>query len=141
MNYYINATPSENGNYGNPQSNGRDGMYELPDALLGAYLDSMGFVTLTVSNDTVTAVERNVAAYDAYQAEHPAPEPPTPAEQREEAYNTMEIVQWDGERITVTHAAELWNYYAAEGSEKAEELQTLIAAAKAEIREMYPDEA
>lgn len=72
-------------------------------------------------------------------AEPVLPEP-TPAEQREEAYNTLEIVAWDGEQITVTHAAELWAYYAAEDNEKAGALTARIAAAKARIRELYPDE-
>lgn len=141
MSYYINSAATENGSYGNPQSNGREGMYELPDELLGAYIETMGFAELTVEDGVVKAVAVNQAAYDAYQAEHPAPEPPTPAEQREEAYNTEEIIDWDGGKITVTAAAQLWEYYAAEGSEKAETLTHLIAEAKADIRERYPDEA
>lgn len=64
----------------------------------------------------------------------------TPAEQREQAYNTQPLVEWDGETLTVTQAATKWQYYAAEGSEKAGELQVLIAAAKHTIREQYPDE-
>lgn len=64
---------------------------------------------------------------------------PTPAQQREQAYNTETIVSWSGEMITVTQAAQLWQYYAAEGNEKATELQALIAEAKATIREKYPD--
>lgn len=63
----------------------------------------------------------------------------TPAQQREEAYNTEAIIYWDGAYITVTAAAQLWQYYAAEGNPKAYELQNLIAAAKTEIREKYPD--
>lgn len=63
-----------------------------------------------------------------------------PKEQREKAYNTEKVIAWDGSTLTVTEAATLWQYYAAEGSDKATELQTLIAAAKAEIRERYPDE-
>lgn len=77
--YYINSTPSENGNYGNPQSNRTEGAYELPDALLGDYIDTMGFAMLTVLDGVVTAVERNTEAYDAYLAEHP----PQPAPERE----------------------------------------------------------
>ncbi len=74
--------------------------------------------------------------------ELPVPEviPPTPAQQREEAYNTQPIVDWEGEKLTVTQAAQKWQYYAAEGSAKADELQTLIAAAKQTIREQFPDE-
>ena len=74
--------------------------------------------------------------------EVPAPEvvTPTPSEQREEAYNTQPIVTWEGEQLTVTQAAQKWQYYAAEGSARADELQVLIAAAKQTIREQYPDE-
>ena len=64
----------------------------------------------------------------------------TPTQQREEAYNTMPIVEWEGQMLTVTQAATMWQYYAAEGSEKATELQTLIATAKQTIREQFPDE-
>ena len=74
----------------------------------------------------------------------PEPEPdpePTPAQLREEAYNTKVIIEWNGEMLTVTQAAQLWQYYAAEGStEKTEELTSLIASAKQSIREQYPDE-
>ena len=63
----------------------------------------------------------------------------TPAEQREEAYNTQPIIEWEGQMLTVTQAAQKWQYYAAEGNPKADELQTLIAAAKQSIREQFPD--
>lgn len=63
-----------------------------------------------------------------------------PTQQREQAYNTLPIIEWDGEMLTVTQAATKWQYYAAEGSTKADELQVLIAAAKQSIREQYPDE-
>ena len=72
--------------------------------------------------------------------EVPVPPTPAPAKQREEAYNTQAIIEWDGTRLTVTQAAQLWQYYAAEGSTKADELQALIAAAKETIRKQYPDE-
>lgn len=74
--------------------------------------------------------------------ELPVPEviPPTPAQQREEAYNTHPLVEWEGEQLTVTQAAQKWQYYAAEGSAKADELQALIAAEKQTIREQYPEE-
>ena len=64
----------------------------------------------------------------------------SPAEQREQAYNTEKIISWGGESLTVTEAATLWSYYAAEGSDKAAELTALIVTAKADIRERYPDE-
>ena len=64
----------------------------------------------------------------------------TAIEKREEAYNTEAIIEWDNNMITVSHAAQLWYYYAAENSPKAEELQLLIIDAKNSIREKYPDE-
>lgn len=63
----------------------------------------------------------------------------TPSQLREAAYNTERVILWDGDFITVTEAAQQWQYYAAEGNIKADELQTLIAQAKAEIRAKYPD--
>ena len=66
---------------------------------------------------------------------------PTPAQKREEAYNTQAIIDWNGSKLTVTGAAQLWQYYAAEGNTaKTDELTALIAEAKASIREQYPDE-
>lgn len=64
----------------------------------------------------------------------------TPTQQREKAYNTQPIIEWEGQTLTVTQAAQKWQYYAAEGSARADELQALIAAAKQTIREQYPDE-
>ena len=66
--------------------------------------------------------------------------PTNPSEQRETAYNTQPLIEWDGETLTVTQAAQKWQYYAAEGSARADELQALIATAKQTIREQYPDE-
>lgn len=71
--------------------------------------------------------------------QHPEAVKPTPTEQRENAYNTDPVIEWGGEMLTVTQAATMWQYYAAEGSEKASELQALIATAKQTIREQYPD--
>ena len=63
------------------------------------------------------------------------------AQKREEAYNTRPVVAWGGEMLTVTQAAQKWQYYAAEGNEKAEVLQALIREAKAAIREEFPEDA
>lgn len=75
--YYINKTPTDNGNYGNPQSNGNG--YALPDSLLDSYIATMGFAIIALDGDTVTAVEVNQDALDAYLAEHPDV-PPQPEE-------------------------------------------------------------
>ena len=66
---------------------------------------------------------------------------PTASQMRENAYNTEQVVEWDGAMITVTEASQKWQYYAAEGNTvKIDELTALIAEAKASIREQYPDE-
>lgn len=70
----------------------------------------------------------------------PVPRELTPAEKRELAYNTVACVEWDGDMLTVTQAAQQWAYYAAEGrTDKTDALTVLIAAAKQAIREQYPD--
>ena len=66
--YYIKSQPNENGNYGNPVSNQREGMIALPDNLLSAYIATKGFADLTFDEDIVTAVSVNQDAYDAYMA-------------------------------------------------------------------------
>lgn len=66
--YYINKTASENGYYGNPAGQAFDGCLALPDELLPAYLQANGFVTITMQDDTVTSVEKNEAAWDAWNA-------------------------------------------------------------------------
>lgn len=59
----------------------------------------------------------------------------TPSQQRENAYNTDKLIPWNDDTLTVTEAAKLWSYYAAEGdTDTAAELTALIAEAKAAIR-------
>lgn len=84
-----------------------------------------------------TYCEKHGYAYEAIP--EPVEPAPVPAEQREQAYNTEAVIEWDGEMLTVTEAAQLWQYYAAEGSDKATALTALIAEAKQIIREKYPD--
>ena len=77
--------------------------------------------------------------------EPPTPPEPTPADRRREAYETEAIINWpenSTEKITVDQANQLWLDYSAEGKEDiAAKLQDLIAIAKGDIRERYPDEA
>lgn len=63
----------------------------------------------------------------------------TPAQQRKAAYEGEALVAWEGQLLTVTEAAQVWQYYAAEGNVKSYDIQRLIAEAKATIRETYPD--
>ena len=74
--WYINATPNETGDYGNPMGQVFPGCVALPDELLGPYIEAKGFVYLEVKDGEVVAVEVNQEALDAYLAEHPdQPEP------------------------------------------------------------------
>lgn len=65
--------------------------------------------------------------------------PYTPEELRENEYITNKCVTYDGKTMTVDEANTLWIKYQADNNVKAAELTTLIAAAKATIREKYPD--
>ena len=66
--------------------------------------------------------------------------PYTPEELRERAYETDKVISYEGKMLTVDEANRKWQEYQAEGHSKANELTTLIANAKATIREQYPDE-
>lgn len=66
---YIKSTPNKAGGYSNPQSTPAKGLLYLPDELLTEYIEYKGFVILTVDGDTVTAIEKNTEAFDAYAAE------------------------------------------------------------------------
>lgn len=89
--------------------------------------------------DGTQAVERTE---EELEADRKAREPVlTPAQQREQAYNTQPIVEWDGQLLTVTEAAQQWAYYSAEGATgKTLDLTALISQSKRTIREQYPDE-
>ena len=65
--------------------------------------------------------------------------PFTPMELREKAYETERCIEWDGNIMTVDEANDMFLKYDAEGNTKANELTSLIAAAKAEIRERFPN--
>lgn len=69
--YYINPTPNESGNHGNPMGQPFPNCVTLPDDLLSPYLVAKGFVTLTVENGAVTSLETNQEALDAYEADTP----------------------------------------------------------------------
>ena len=72
--YYINLTPNETGNYGNPMGQPFPDCIQLPDDLLSDYIAYNGFINLTINGDTVTAVEANTEAWEAWKATLP-PEP------------------------------------------------------------------
>lgn len=63
--YYINPNGP---NHGNPMGQPFPNCVALPDELLSAYLDTMGFCTLTVEGGIVTALAVDQEALDAYNA-------------------------------------------------------------------------
>lgn len=65
--------------------------------------------------------------------------PYTQKELREYTYETKKTISYDGDMLTVDEANRKWQEHQAEGNSKANELTTLIANAKATIREQYPD--
>ena len=69
--YYINSSPNETGNHGNPMGQPFPNCMTLPDDLLSPYLAAKGFVALTVEDGAVTSLETNQEALDAYEADHP----------------------------------------------------------------------
>lgn len=75
--YYINLTPNTSGNHGNPMNTPFPNSVALPDELLTPYIEARGFVTLTLDGNTVTSVETNQEALDAYLAENPDTDPVT----------------------------------------------------------------
>ena len=78
--YYINATPNELGNYGNPMGKPFPGSVDLPDGLLSDYIAAKGFVLPVIENGQVESLVVNEEALDAYNAEHPDIPEPEPSE-------------------------------------------------------------
>jgi len=70
----------------------------------------------------------------------PVPDTRSPAEKRKDTYEHMPIIDYNGNLITVDDANTRWWHYEAEGNmDAADNITTLIAAAKRQIREMFPD--
>lgn len=78
--FYINATPNDSGNYGNPMGQPFPDSISLPDDLLSDYISAKGFVIPSVENGAVVSLEVNQEALTAYLAEHPDQPEPTPEE-------------------------------------------------------------
>lgn len=66
---YIQKEPHENGGYPSPQSLKVPGLVEFPERFLEKFLELNGFVTLTITDNVVTAVRANNTARDAWLAE------------------------------------------------------------------------
>lgn len=71
---------------------------------------------------------------------YPPVAPLSPSELRQQAYENNPIISYNDKMITVDEAEKLFWQYFPEDNECCDELKTLIKNAKAQIREMYPDE-
>ena len=80
---YIRPTPNAGGAYPSPQSSAARGLVQFPDTFLDTFLDYNGFVTLTIENNTVTAIKPNTEAWEAWKAEQPEPVEPEPTPQED----------------------------------------------------------
>ena len=87
--YYINATPNESGNYGNPIGQPFHGSFALPDDLMSDYINAKGFVIQSVENGEVVSLEVNKEALDSYNAEHPDVPEPEPQPTTEDILNAL----------------------------------------------------
>lgn len=68
--HYINNSPNDSGNYGNPMGQSFDGCINLPDELIAEYISSKGFVEITLDGNTVMKIHRNEDAYNNYSENH-----------------------------------------------------------------------
>ena len=91
--------PNPSGAYPGPQSwelpDLPDGYAWLPDDLdLTEFIQYKGFVTLTIEDGTVTDITPNQAAYDAWMAEHPEPDPLPAAKDARQEENKAALAAW-----------------------------------------------
>lgn len=110
--YYINLIPNETGNHGNPMGQTFPNSITLPDELLSDYVAYNGFVNLTTDGNTVTAVEPNTEAWEAWKATLPPEPDPLEIAKAErivqskadlETYLLEHPLQWtDGEYYSIT---------------------------------------
>ena len=69
--YYVKKIPNAAGNHGNILLQPFDGCTSLPENLLQPYLEANGFVNITVEDGVVISVEKNVEAWEAWNAAQP----------------------------------------------------------------------
>lgn len=110
--YYLNNSPNESGNYGNPMRQPFNNCIQLPEELLNTYLDSNGFVTLTIENNIITNIEQNTEAYNAWKESLPLEADPLISAKEErvaqsksdlETYLLENPLQWtDGQYYAIT---------------------------------------
>ena len=95
----IAKNPNHSGAYPGPQSWTTpalpDGYAWLRDDLdLTEFIRFKGFVNLTIEDNTVTAITPDQAAYDAWMAEHPEPDPLPAAKDARQEENKAALAAW-----------------------------------------------
>lgn len=110
--YYLTNSPNNSGNYGNPMGQPFNNCIQLPEELLNTYLDSNGFVTLTIENNIITNIEQNTEAYNAWKESLPLEADPLISAKEErvaqsksdlETYLLENPLQWtDGQYYAIT---------------------------------------
>lgn len=80
---YIQPTANPTGAYPAPQSAPAPGLAAFPDEFHEAFYAHNGFVTLTIENGTVTAMEPNLEAWEAWKVSLPPEPEPTPDPQEQ----------------------------------------------------------
>ena len=83
---YINPIQHEQGGYYPPQTTYAIGLVNFPDEFLDMFYEYNGFVTLTIEDETVTAVEPNIEVWEAWKATLPTDKPTEP---------TSDMAIWD----------------------------------------------
>lgn len=95
---------------------------------------------IVCESDSIASKFNAVPSYEGASIGDPySPPGPSPSELRELAYTTEKLVTFRDNSLTIDEANDLFLKYFAEGSSYADELKTLIAEAKASVRERYPD--
>lgn len=106
---YINKIPNPSGAYSNPQSNKFPDSIDLSDEQLTEFLKYNGFVNLTIEGETVTDIEPNMKAWEAWKATQPNPldslkeQKITQSKTDLQTYLANHPLQWtDGKYYTIT---------------------------------------
>lgn len=131
MAFYINATPNESGNHGNPMGQPFKGCLAMDESFLPAYLAAMGFVHVTADADgvTVTAVETHEEALNAYLAANPAPDALVQAKEEKIARSKTDLAAYLEEHPLLWTDGE---YYAITAEKQAQLTSKIMAATMAQ---------
>lgn len=68
--FYIKATPTNSGNYGNPMSKPFPDSVAIPDGLLSDYIKAKGFILPVIENNQIQSLIINKEAFFNYESTH-----------------------------------------------------------------------